>query len=327
MSSAAFDAKDQEGPDSEQNSLLNQPSFRKISANAGAKATPKEEVENSSSDADESTTKPMERNVSYKRAPKYMQYENVFTGYRVGGTYCECWLSLFEWHTETWNAWTVILNSVFAIISMVWALVTLKPGNLAFVFVCYACGALLHCPWSTSFHVAMPINRTTMNFWRRMDLCAIFYCSVLMTFSLAFFVLPWWGLMIDTLIAAFVATAGILTYARLPEDHELDKVKHSLFVGLVVWCYLFPMAYACFRDAGTGQVTVSVSCFIGAFICKVLGALVFANGWPECQWPGKFDVWGHSHQTMHWFVAGAYVFEFFFLVDNYLRFRTTGWYA
>ncbi len=40
-----------------------------------------------------------------------------------------------------------------------------------------------------------------------------------------------------------------------------------------------------------GQVTVSVSCFIGAFICKVAGALVFANGWPECQWPGNENLY------------------------------------
>ena len=37
------------------------------------------------------------------------------------------------------------------------------------------------------------------------------------------------------------------------------------------------------------------------------GAMIFATRFPESKWPGRFDMYGTSHQIFHVFVVGAAV--------------------
>lgn len=42
--------------------------------------------------------------------PHGLRLAGILTGYRQGGTYGECLLSLFSWHNQTLNSWTMILG-------------------------------------------------------------------------------------------------------------------------------------------------------------------------------------------------------------------------
>ncbi|XP_077978134.1 membrane progestin receptor gamma-B-like [Glandiceps talaboti] len=42
---------------------------------------------------------------------------------------------------------------------------------------------------------------------------------------------------------------------------------------------------------------------IRQFFCAAIVAFLFASHFPECMAPGRFDVWGHSHQLFHIFGA------------------------
>lgn len=61
--------------------------------------------------------------------PSYScRYPYVLSGYRSGGTYARCLLSLFEWHTETFNAWTMIAGSSLSIFLLYRALGIMHAG-------------------------------------------------------------------------------------------------------------------------------------------------------------------------------------------------------
>lgn len=64
-----------------------------------------------------------------------------------------------------------------------------------------------------------------------------------------------------------------------------------------------------------------------------IGAAFFVSRWPECRWPGRFDIWGHSHQLWHtcvlfaaasW-IRGIYAMAFHFgALDCALRLSVSG---
>lgn len=115
-------------------------------------------------------------------------YPYVLRGYRCGGTYARCAAALFEWHTETLNAWTMIWASCLSIFLLTRALSTLKaagsstttsgsywpglPDQTAFWLLTTA--TVLHAPFSVCFHLFRGIRTDVYNLWRRLDQVFIF---------------------------------------------------------------------------------------------------------------------------------------------------------
>ena len=159
----------------------------------------------------------------------------------------------------------------------------------------------------------MPMSREVFIRWRKYDVAAIFLASIPLTFALAYFVFSWWGVLINTLVAAVVAVAAACVFWRTPEDHTIDPAKHAVFVGLIVLCYLTPRVVATIREATRRSFTLASGMTIGACASLFVGAWCFVRGWPQKHAPGRFDVWGHSHQIMHVGVMSAHICEFFFL--------------
>lgn len=259
--------------------------------------------------------------VSAADAPTYMHYPFVTGMYRTGGNHMDCWRSLFSLHTETVNIWSMIFISVLSIFATSFVSTMYLDANSIPIFVIFTLSAVLHLPFSVGFHMFMPINIKVFNLWRRLDVLAIFAVSVLLTFSLAFFAMPWWGCLMNTLAASIVALYAMFSFWRIPDDHELDSTKHALFVGCIILCYWFPMAYGLIRDAVGCQFTLSSATAVGVFISLVCAGYCFATAFPQRLAPGWFNVWGHSHQMMHVGVVIAHMLEFLFIWDNWKRFH------
>ena len=49
----------------------------------------------------------------------------------------------------------------------------------------------------------------------------------------------------------------------------------------------------------------SVWPWLGGGILYAIGAILYAVKFPEKVFPGKFDIWGNSHQLFHAFVLAA----------------------
>ena len=55
----------------------------------------------------------------------------------------------------------------------------------------------------------------------------------------------------------------------------------------------------------------SVWVWLGGGILYAIGAILYAMKFPEKHFPGKFDIWGNSHQLFHLFVLAAAFLQFF----------------
>ena len=255
-------------------------------------------------------------------APAYMQYPNVTGSYRVGGNYWDAIKSLFQAHTETINAWSMIIGNMMSVILTVYVCCVHVKAFAVPVFIVFALSPLIHLPFSLGFHLFMPIGIDVFSEWRKLDVTAIFACSVLLTFSLSCFVLPWWGTLLITMVTAAVAGAAVRNFGAISDDYILDHAKHSVLVSTVVICYWFPMAFALVRDALDNSFTLSSAMTVGVVTMMTAAAYCFSVGFPEILAPGLFDVLGHSHQLMHLAIIIAHFFEFVFILDNYNRLVT-----
>lgn len=252
-------------------------------------------------------------------APSYMQYPGVLGRYRSGGTVRDCLWSLLSLHTETVNAWTVLLSCVFSIIATAYLTSGHIPTETMPIFWVFTASSLIHTPVSVGFHLLMPMSIHVFGRWRYLDVCAIFVGATLFTFSLAYFVLPLWATILDTLLGTAITTLAIYSFWGTPGDHVLDHSKHALFVGSIIMCYWVPMAIALVRDAIHLQFTLSSAMVIGEFSSLSFGGWAFATGWPQKHSPGKFDVFGHSHQMLHVCAMIGHVCKFVFILSNCKR--------
>jgi predicted membrane channel-forming protein YqfA (hemolysin III family) len=139
----------------------------------------------------------------------------VLRGYRAGGTYARCLASLFEFHTETLNAWTMVWGSVVSVALLAHALGVLGradaaaaaaaasgssgggaaaaaaaaggwhgfrrglPGGDAAPFWVLTASTLLHCPFSVGFHLFRGMSPRVYNLWRRLDQVFIYQVGAL----------------------------------------------------------------------------------------------------------------------------------------------------
>lgn len=101
----------------------------------------------------------------------------------------------------------------------------------------------------------MPISIKVFNLWRKLDVCVIFTVSILLTLSMAYYVLPWWGVLANVGVAGALAVVAVKLFWRTRDNEALDPTKHAAFVGLIILCYWFPMVYALGRDAATREGT------------------------------------------------------------------------
>jgi adiponectin receptor len=256
-----------------------------------------------------------------QQAPPYVTYPYVLKGYRTGGTYSRCLRALFEWHSETMNAWTMIVGALLSAALLAAAWVRLQPTlATGLPFLVLTTSVWLHMPFSVGFHLFRGMNPMVYNLWRRLDQVFIFQVSILLTFSLSFYVYSWRGIAANTLAAAMVAQTATVDIWSLSPTYQRNRNHMVVFVGSIVLCYWFPMVYQAVTDLCSGHgATPAVWLAAGTFTVLQLGGVIFAHGFPEKQFPGVFDTVGFSHQLMHVCAFLAHAMEYAFVVSMYLR--------
>lgn len=278
-------------------------------------------------------------------APAYVTYPYVLHGYRTGGTYTRCILALFEWHTETLNAWTMVWASCLSVYLLCHALATLDthgsgikdgvpatyypgvPDQLPFWLLTTA--TLLHAPFSICFHVFRGMSPYIYNLWRRLDQVFIFQVSQILTAGIAWFVYEtWWGAALNIAASIVIASLGTRDIWAMPSDYRRNRAHMVVFVGFIALCYWWPMGVQAARDcsvwlwapAGAASPPAAATYYaIGALASLFAGGLVFASGFPERAFPYVFDIVGFSHQWMHVAVMAAHAFEYAFVLEMWAR--------
>lgn len=274
-----------------------------------------------------SSTQKLRYNVPIEQVPGYMLTKNIIRGYRVGGTYTECFWSNFRLHNETVNAWTMLISTLIVMCSSYWFVTEHElKFEKSIGFIAFVSAYCLHLPFSFGYHTFMPISAKVSNLWRKLDVCGIFLRATMLTFATSYFVLPMWGTIVNTLVSLSIAIWGIQIFLNQPIHQPLNKFHQALLIGSSVVCHYFPFYFVCLSDF----IEMGIDCFsmtnsfrycFGSSLSILIGGFCYAFGVPERFYTGTFDLLLNSHIISHIGIILCSIFEFLFLADN--CFKTT----
>lgn len=266
---------------------------------------------------------PLLYNLNDTEIPYWLRFPYLKTGYRWGGCYKSCCASLLKMHNETLNAWTMIASNCFSLLALLYVYNFVKPMGWAMIpFVTLGISAFIHLPFSLGYHLFLCISPETYNMWLKLDVSFIYISSVLLTFSLAYFVMPLYASLILTFVALCVSLKAIRkNRIEWAKGHTLDPRKQSRSIFIIVFIYCIPILYLAAYDTLTTQTFTSAHVVLLSVIMSLgFGAFAYADGFLNRLFPTTFDIYGSSHQIMHIGVGLAHIAEWYFVYDTYMRF-------
>lgn len=259
--------------------------------------------------------------------PLSMRSPFIHSGYRYGGTYTQCILSLFVLHNETINAWTMIAASMISITSFMYVWIYVRPQSQHITpFIMLTTSPLIHLPFTVGYHTFLCISPIEYMKWMQLDIAFIFIASIPLAFSLAWFVFSPGGILTTIVLTCITAILGIRNIIRLRPNEPIRILRNTMYVGLVIAAYLMPMVVQTYRDVKSGLFAQGevVPCFatMTAIVCLGIGGAVYSLKYPECCLPGQLDLVGNSHHIMHIAITIAHIAEFVFILSMYYRTHT-----
>lgn len=239
-----------------------------------------------------------------------------------------CFKSIFRIHTETGNIWTHLLGCVFFLCLGIFYM--FRP-NMSFVAPLqekvvvgmFFLGAILCLSFSWLFHTVYCHSEGVSRLFSKLDYSGIallimgsfvpwlyysFYCNPQPCF-------------IYLIVICILGIAAIIVsqWDRFATP-QYRGVRAGVFLALglsgVIPTLHFVISEGLLKAATMGQIG-----WLALMACLyITGAALYAARIPERFFPGKCDIWFHSHQLFHIFVvAGAFVH--FHGVSNLQEFR------
>ena len=127
------------------------------------------------------------------------------------------------------------------------------------------------------------------------------------------------------LAITFLFGVSCLTTSLRPEfkSNEWRPFRALMFIAFGLSA-LLPIGYGIYRYGFEASVhRCGFWYVVGEGVGYITGAVLYALRIPERFRPGKFDIWGHSHQIFHVFVVLSAFSHFRGLVESYITAHTT----
>jgi len=255
--------------------------------------------------------------VGFSNLPQFLQ-DNDFLkkGHRPPlPSFQECFKSIFRIHTETGNIWTHLLG-VVAFIGLSLYFMTRPSVEIDHqekaVFMAFFSGAIVCLGLSFTYHtVCCHENRFIGKLFAKFDYCGIAFLTV------GSFV-PWLyysfycNYLTKVLYMSVVIVLGILAVVVSLWD-KFGTPRYRPYRALVFIVFglsgIAPATHYAVQNGWERSITeASLGWLVFMGFLYITGALFYAFRIPERFFPGKVDIWFHSHQIFHCFViAGAFV--------------------
>jgi len=256
--------------------------------------------------------------IEYKQCPKWLtDNPYIISSYRPPCySYKACYKSLFYVHNETGNIYTHLIGTV---------LFTLFYGFTAFQYIpsfkeldsleitsiiMSVVGGFICMYFSSHFHLfsshSLKVNRN----WLTCDfigIVSLIYTTGLPLSYYSFYCLPEFRVkyMAVSAIVGAVSLVSMLNPVFSKDEYRL--IRSGLFLVLAI-SELLPIGYAIIFFKKSVLVNyLSLYFVIAGTSMYLLGLILYAKRIPEIYYPGKFDVWGHSHQLFHTLILLASV--------------------
>nr|XP_033808356.1 adiponectin receptor protein 2 isoform X1 [Geotrypetes seraphini] len=241
-----------------------------------------------------------------------------------------CFKSIFRIHTETGNIWSHLLGCVFFLCLGVFYMFRpnisfVAPVQEKVVIGLFFLGAILCLSFSWLFHTVYCHSEGVSRVFSKLDysgIALLIMGSFVPWLYYSFYCSPQPCFIYLIVICVLGIAAIIVSQWDLFATPQYRGVRAGVFVGLglsgIIPTLHFVIAEGFLRAATMGQVG-----WLALMACLyITGAALYAARIPERFFPGKCDIWFHSHQLFHILVvAGAFVH--FHGVSNLQEFRFT----
>lgn len=254
---------------------------------------------------------------TFHELPDHMKDNDfIITGYRAYYSAKQCFSSIFRVHNETMNIWTHLLGS-FLHCAMLLISFNLVPLNTPFfdkiIFVIFLCSATQCLLCSSAFHTfcAHKQYRTYQKF-QIMDYCGIscLICGSFLTYlHYGFYFHPIWRIIYYSVIGVLWIFGFVLPW--FPFFRSLKfRIWRAVYYVLMGVCLFVLCCHAMIvNKALTFVGRIGWTNLVLELTFYLTGATIYATRYPERLFPGKLDIFFHSHQIWHVFILIASIFH------------------
>ncbi|KAK6503314.1 hypothetical protein TWF481_008337 [Arthrobotrys musiformis] len=178
--------------------------------------------------------------------------------------------------------------------------------------LCFAFSSIFHTLRSHSYYVH--------HFWGRMDIFGICILALGGGASANYYAMYsnpkaqmiYWGMN-----AVFAFLAAVFLFDTGGGGTEMLVLRGGTFTILAISAML-PILHAIgILGWDTACTQIGAQWYLAEGISLLVGVCLFVGRVPERFWPGKFDIWGHSHQLFHIFAVIGTGFHVAALVAAY----------
>lgn len=255
------------------------------------------------------------RLLKYSELPEWMKDNEFITAFhRPEFQSCyTCLASIFRIHAETGNIWTHLLGAIAFLAFTIYYLFLpsvnfVSPFEEKTVVICFFLSAFVCLAFSTVFHTFGCHSPNVCLFCGRLDYTGI---AVLITGSFlpwvyySFYCQPLTKYIYMALMFSFGVVCTVISMGKTFQSPAFRSYRAVLFVifGLcgVIPCVHTVISKGVAHSFTDGQMHWLI--IMGAMY--ITGAIFFMTRFPECKWPGKFNLILQSHQIFHVFVVAA----------------------
>ncbi|GAV06055.1 hypothetical protein RvY_16094 [Ramazzottius varieornatus] len=238
----------------------------------------------------------------------------LHTGHRPQiESFAECFRSIFSIHTETGNIWTHLIGCVFFIGATVYFFLPVQARPEFSVgdkiaFAAYLAAAIVCLGFSFLYHTLYCHSRRVGLIFGKLDYCGIallilgsmvpwlhysFYCQEVKKYTY-----------IGILSVLAIGCVTVSLWDKFSEP-SFRQARALMFTALAA-SGLIPTLHYTFESGWNKAVNEgSLYWMLGMGAVYALSAACYASRIPERWYPGRFDIWFHSHQIFHVLVVFA----------------------
>jgi adiponectin receptor len=228
-------------------------------------------------------------------------------------SYLECFRSIFRIHTETGNIWTHLCGFlafiVLAASFFIWPTLDIRWQE-ATVFSAYFIGAMACMGFSFLFHTVYCHSEPVGRLFCKLDYVGItllIISSFIPWLYYSFYCRPSFRNTYLFLIVLFGAVCIFVSMLDKFSEPNLRPVRAALFLSLGLSGLIPTLHYVIIDGLHRAVNLAKLEYILLMGFLYIIGAALYATRFPECVWPGKFDIWFQSHQIFHIFVVAASV--------------------
>lgn len=267
--------------------------------------------------------------LKYEELPQWLQWnEYLRQGYRPPlPSFFACFKSVFRIHTETVNIWSHLLACiVFATILIYNCMFSEHEFREKLALSPFVVGFVICFGLSTFYHTVCCHSERVSKAACTCDYLGIGTCLLGSLYSSMVYL--WWCRWQWTVVYCLLYTVlfGIFVKVILTSQKftQRDGKPARAAAGISIGCSSFIMLFHEMSNTGFWYMIeyYPMGRILIILITCVTAALLYSTRIPERFWPGKFDIWFHSHQIFHLLVATASFIAYHALL-SVVRFRTT----